>query len=1733
MKRIYKTIAVVLTVIMILGALPMVGIAAADEGWVIYVENPADENRHERIQYLGEPNNPQTPYYYSTTNNFSGTVLPFYVMQGDPGDLNVQRTRRSNWDEMQASAWPMVVGGSITYNYGKNAWSANPTHSTEISLKDAQEAYRITMNYGYPFSDIGLKAPYNLTPTQAQNATNVAVQRLMGLFTTGKEYTNFLKICNADVDAARRVGNYEWFIEQKAREFLHTKDIETKLKLNPTVAVMEENGGMFEKTIRVFMPKTGLPESGFLNVFTLHNVSFPAGSEIWNGSTKLQWEQQYTLDSSTKSRDITFKVPVSAENSGQSFVYDVSTKSLFTDASIGVFYSYEGTRSFGLVADKQEFPDPNTANYKQSPKTRGRLKTGDMGYISVHKTGEGKDAGGLDGAIIGLYEQDGKKLIEKQTTNGGGYVNFGPLAAGVYKVRELAVPNAGDEPEYDLNKTLYSVTVTGGETATLKISNSKNKIIIEAVTKGEDADVNGLAGCKVGLYEQDGTTLIEEKQVDGSGRAEFAPVLLGDYIVKETFVPAPYVLGKNGTHEDTIRKVSGVYGTPRYSVSIENIKAKGTVTIERQDRETGTTPQGDAILNGARYELYKANVKAANLTTLPDSRTVKSAVLPLGAYDVVETGTPTGYLPPDPNNPAVTVNIPYKDMYTPIVDSYGTVKSYVIKGKISIGKFASHDLTGELPEGVKQPLENVVFTATLKSSSLVYDTIITNADGKAITKLLPYGNYTMTETSGVDGFDKVPPFDCFVSVNNHEYWHYVQDDIVERYLRVEKKDAETGRTIPLAGTTFQVLDAGKNPITFEVIYPQPATMTEIQTDTSGTVYLPNKLVFGQYYLCETQAPHGYLLNKDDIPFEISSDGSQPEIVSVSIPDKPAMGTVTVSKTVDEFIGIEDLKPVYKTVALENAVFEVVAADNIVTPDGTVRALAGEVVDTITTDNAGKALSKPLYLGAYYLREISVPDGVILDRTEQHFELVYQDQNTPIVNVEKTIENTLRKVNIYFTKTAETMLPDEVGYTYNEAAGFEFGLYSAQKVLGKNGETLLDQDQQMAKSVSDEQGTVRFENMPNVPCYVKEIHNNENYMPSDTKYPVEISVTQPESLEYIGMINHGIAVKNHLVKRQLEIYNYEKDHEDIPIAGGEFDVINAATNKTVHSGVTDVSGYITLPDIAIGGYIVKQTKAHDGYIINEEEFNITVSGDAGVFKVKVPNEKRYPDIQITKMADKEKVSYGDIVTWTITVENKGTMNAFDVVVKDERLKGIKPFDENGNYYIGELAAGGNVKIESSEQVVADAGTKIKNVAIVSAKLPDGTPLPDNEAEAEYEVIAMPMPKISVTKTVDKELVQPGDTVTWSIVIENTGEGAAKDVVVKDERLKGFAPFDKDGLYTLKELKAGAKEQTQVSEKVVAEAGTKVKNVVIVSAKTPDDKPLPDEKAEAEYEVVTQQQPKIVVTKTVDKPQALSGDTVTWTITIENKGSGTAKDVTVKDERLKGIAPFDSNGVYVIGSLGAGGRKEITATEKVVADVGAKIKNVVVVSAKTPDDKPLPDEKGEAEYEVVAAPKPNILITKTADKQQAKPGDTVTWTITIANTGEGTAKNIVVKDERLRGIAPFDGEGKYLIPELKKGEKREVTASETVDGSAGTVIKNVAIVTAEAPDGTKLPEVRAEAQYTIVNKDGTISQGTTQGSGGSSGGGAQTGRDGLPVWALVIAVASILVATVVLIRRKKRK
>ena len=151
---------------------------------------------------------------------------------------------------------------------------------------------------------------------------------------------------------------------------------------------------------------------------------------------------------------------------------------------------------------------------------------------------------------------------------------------------------------------------------------------------------------------------------------------------------------------------------------------------------------------------------------------------------------------------------------------------------------------------------------------------------------------------------------------------------------------------------------------------------------------------------EVQAPYGYVLDSTPVPFTISEEQSGEDsgvtVITVEKEDMPQKGKILVTKTGEEFSsvqvsgdGVVDkdgnlaegeniYTPVYAVTGQAGAVYEVIAAEDIVTPDGTVRAAAGDVVDTITTDEEGKAETKELYLGKYQIVEKTAPDGLVLN-----------------------------------------------------------------------------------------------------------------------------------------------------------------------------------------------------------------------------------------------------------------------------------------------------------------------------------------------------------------------------------------------------------------------------------------------------------------------------------------------------------------------------------------------------------------------------------------------------------------------------------------------------------------------------------------------------------------------------------------------------------------------------------
>ena len=180
-----------------------------------------------------------------------------------------------------------------------------------------------------------------------------------------------------------------------------------------------------------------------------------------------------------------------------------------------------------------------------------------------------------------------------------------------------------------------------------------------------------------------------------------------------------------------------------------------------------------------------------------------------------------------------------------------------------------------------------------------------------------------------------------------------------------------------------------------------------RTDESGTLYLPGKLVKGNYRLFELNAQAPYLLQEEPLQFTISGEETQDgQTVVVEFPDEVAKGTIQIEKKGEVLCGAATKEteygtlyvPVYEEKGLEGVTYEVYAMENIGTPDGTVYYREGDKVTEITTGSSGTAKAEGLYLGRYKLVEKNGKPGFVRDTREHVVELKYKDQHLSLIHI---------------------------------------------------------------------------------------------------------------------------------------------------------------------------------------------------------------------------------------------------------------------------------------------------------------------------------------------------------------------------------------------------------------------------------------------------------------------------------------------------------------------------------------------------------------------------------------------------------------------------------------------------------------------------------------------------------------------------------------------------------------
>lgn len=578
------------------------------------------------------------------------------------------------------------------------------------------------------------------------------------------------------------------------------------------------------------------------------------------------------------------------------------------------------------------------------------------------------------------------------------------------------------------------------------------------------------------------------------------------------------------------------------------------------------------------------------------------------------------------------------------------------------------------------------------------DTIVCDENGFGQTKDMPYGIYTVHQTSGWEGREMMDDFDVFISQNAQTYRYLINNRNFESFVNVVKVDAESGKSIPYAGAGFKIYDPQGNQVKMTFTYPTPTTIDVFYTDANGSLVTPEKLDYGKgYSIVEVQAPYGYVLDDTPVYFDITEENSTEEggvtVVKVNKPNMAQKGTITVEKTGEVFSGVnvsgsEDsdviYQPVYEVAGLEGAVYEVRAAEDISTPDGTLRYSKGEVVDTITTSSDGFVKSKELYLGKYEVKEITAPYGMVVSGETHTVELTYAGQNISVTETSTSFYNERQKVQVSLAKAIEKDETFGIGDN-GEIKNISFGLYAAEDIVSASG-TVIPADGLIEIVSVNENGTaVMKSDLPFGKYYVKEIATDEHYILSDTKYPVVFEYAGQDTATVEIKVNDGKEIKNELIYGSVSGKKIDGNGE--ALEGAVIGIFKAEetefTKDTALMTTTSTKdGSFSFAKVPYGKWIVREIEQPKGFVLDEKAYEVNISKAEQVVEIEIVNEYVHGNIRLTKV----DAEYPDNKLTGATFEVYKDTNENGKIDDGDELIGNLEETETGIYEMKELLYG---------------------------------------------------------------------------------------------------------------------------------------------------------------------------------------------------------------------------------------------------------------------------------------------------------------------------------------------------------------------------------------------------------------------------------------------------------------
>lgn len=866
----------------------------------------------------------------------------------------------------------------------------------------------------------------------------------------------------------------------------------------------------------------------------------------------------------------------------------------------------------GKIADANSLQDVVAYGENIDDPVPGYIKVNvSAGSAKIIKTSE-------DGVVEGIsFTITGNGVNQTVTTGENGEIQVDNLAPGEYTIAENSVDRYVPQES-------QKVTIVTGKVETVTFNNTLKRGSL-SVTKNSEDGLN--SGVKFHLY---GTSLsglkVDEYAVTNeSGVATFSNVLIGtNYTLEEVDTAVRYVV-------PDVQNASVEWNKSSENIVVNTLK-KFRVTVTKTDKETGTT-QGNATLAGAVYGIYKGDELVDKYTTDANGQFTTNYYICGDDWSIREISPSEGYLL---DETSYHVGAEAKLYTIEKNDTTVGVTEEVIKGKISINKHTDDGKTQiEIPE------EGAEFAVYLKSAGSYdnakeseRDYLVCDENGYAETKDLPYGIYTVTQTKSWEGKEIHPDFDVTISEDGKDYRYIINNATMKSLVEIVKKDIETGKIIPVAGIGFKVLDCSTNEfITQHINYPTSQDVDVYYTDSTGKLMLPAELPYGKYELIEVQTANGYVLDSE--PVEFTVDGTQ-EVVTVEKHNMAQKGKITIAKSGEVFSSVTEsnktYQPIYEVEGLKGATYEVTAAEDIITVDGTKRYNKGDVVATVTTGDDGKAVTESLYLGKYEVREIEAPYGMVLSNEVHQVELAYAGQEVEITETSTSFVNERQRVQIDLSKSLEQDNIFGIGMN-NEVQNVSFGIYASEDLTATDG-SVIPKNGLIEIATCDESGKLTFTtDLPFGNYYVKEYATDSHYIVSVTDYPITFDYAGQETAVVNIPINNGESITNDLIRGK--IVGKKINEEGNVIEGAVFGLFKEdETDFTVNTALllakSDANGEFVFEDVPYGTWIVRELEPTESFVLNETSYPVTVSENEETIEIEIENKFIRGSVKTTKV-----------------------------------------------------------------------------------------------------------------------------------------------------------------------------------------------------------------------------------------------------------------------------------------------------------------------------------------------------------------------------------------------------------------------------------------------------------------------------------------------------------------------